>query len=921
MIPQFAPDNIIRIDYNIIKNKDIFALKIIGAHNEQPIPYKEDVYAAINDENCIYVAQSGNDTTGDGTASNPFKTLQKAFSRVTYEKIYICILDSNTYNEDLNYDAALISLADITAAENQTPMYCNHTYSFEINDTNCCFVASTGSDTTGNGSRNNPYKTIYHANGVTDKEYIIILDNETYEEKTLIFTPTVKGISADIGKRPIVKMKKYFNEDNYNLSLAFEKKFRDTNSYDNNPPLLLPMKTGYFLMVWTYDSGSPVIRYMIIDKNGNDVYGLQTKTRYEVGDQVDGVVTDNYVYIIEFTGSSDKKTYITKFNHSGTRLETRYFSSPEYGDRGIGRIGQYLILTGRYNDYDSKYLIFDENFNVIQNWTALGYNLEYGGSAYGSTILPTPDGGAIMYGRKGSGITSGCIIKIGSDYKPAGYTVIDNIRSTTMSGNVVGDKFILMYNKADGKLYVREYSAANLTIIKSETEIVSSNVPTLMYNGDLKIDTNGNYIYSGADGGYTSGNGATYIFNNDYELIKKITYTTNMGGGSGAYNKYSNTFLSLGWISSTYKLNIAGITGFNFDFIKSANKKLLIQGINFDGSSIQGYRYYINHTNTDSDSEITIKNNNFKNIVKTDDSSMPSNIIYSNAKNIIYTNNLFVENDNVITSNTQNGVVTINHNIFAYNGNNTAKYAIECDATGTTFEINHNDFIYNYGSIKINNNSTDIVLKNNILYQNPAGIYLGNSGVTLFNSINIDAYTNLALDTTVLAANPLYHDVGLQDRNNIDLNLKNRLIGYSLDSPAIRIADDSTNAGSKLCLYIGTNETYQQVTLPKPNTIKINYAAINPTVNIKTAYATREGNYYEIIMLWNSLLNEDVEKILNIYSATNYKIKVYYNPITAPTIYEIYSLVYDTGINLSSVYSLMDDIGRVNVQLKMIRRG
>lgn len=95
-------------------------LYLIGTSNE--ITY--DQLESHTDENSVYVSWAGSDdTSADGTSSNPYRTLQYAKDMMTSDQTIITILDSNYYYTgdaiDLYFDLDGITLQ---GAEGQTPI-------------------------------------------------------------------------------------------------------------------------------------------------------------------------------------------------------------------------------------------------------------------------------------------------------------------------------------------------------------------------------------------------------------------------------------------------------------------------------------------------------------------------------------------------------------------------------------------------------------------------------------------------------------------------------------------------------------------------------------------------------------------------------------------------------------------------------
>lgn len=915
----FAPDTTIKIDYNIVKQKDIFILNQVGVH--EPYEFEREDDGITNDNNCIYVDYTNGNDNNSGNSTNPVKTLSKAVTLINDEKIYIKILDEYHYNEELQYNDALLNLVDIYKNTVNNPKLSNIQYDVEIYNDNCIFVSGNGDDANGDGTITNPYKTINKANQqiTATKNYIIINDSEQYEEKYIICNSNLKGIYANKGCIPTVTMQQYFTSENYEATKDFEKNLYSASTYDEPPKGLLKLKSGYFLIFWYYSGNPHGIYWKVLDKNGTDLYGTKSVTNTNFLQRLYATVTDNYVYITAWSGSTTSNFYVLQLNHLGNYLRMFTYTSSAYGNQKIGRIKDYIYITKR--DTTSKFLVIDENGNLINNWTS--FNYVFSDEDYSQTYdLRTSDNGTIHISRIDTSTIG--IDKINNNYTVTAIGTITGINSGSYGAVIKDNKLIVIYSKNDGKLYCREYDTITGSLLKNETAFVLSGVAVNTLYSGTDLDYYGNIIYStsGQISNSRTNAGETYIINKEYELITKFTYSAHMGGCYGVFNKVNSIFMSLGYnyYGSPKTLNISALKDFQFNFIMNTNAQLSLKGIKFNSNNLQGYNNFIKYIPS-VDGLLSIDHCDFWNIQQVEENNVISaKAIYTTAKNILIKNNKFINNDICIKILTTDGNIEIKNNIFAYNGVEKGVYAIESDALNTEQVYNHNDFLYNYGTIKLLNNNDDVQIKNSIFYMNTNGVDAQNTGIVVENSIYSDTITNASLDATVLNSNPLYINLGIQDKQTIDLNLKTKMTGYSLDTPAYKLADDNTNAGSIICIYIGEKYEYTTITLPKPFAIDISYKSINPTLNIKTNYVTREGLYYEIYLKWETLLNEDVEKIINMYKSESSKIKVYYNPITKPEEFDMYTLVYDTDISLGSIYSLMQDIGRSNIVIHIIRK-
>jgi parallel beta-helix repeat protein len=109
-------DNYLKFEHSEINNSTADDNTLIGAtkSTDRTLDFTPD------DTNSVYVSKAGNDTTGDGTAANPYLTIKQANTAVTATKCNIVIADSGTYVEDvIDIDT---DCARIVAAVGFTPI-------------------------------------------------------------------------------------------------------------------------------------------------------------------------------------------------------------------------------------------------------------------------------------------------------------------------------------------------------------------------------------------------------------------------------------------------------------------------------------------------------------------------------------------------------------------------------------------------------------------------------------------------------------------------------------------------------------------------------------------------------------------------------------------------------------------------------
>ena len=91
---EYYNDNCIRLDYDPILHKTINYNNVVGPTKDL---IKRTLDIVVSDENCVFVRKDGNDSTGNGTSSDPVATIQKANTLITSTKNIILIDDSGDY--------------------------------------------------------------------------------------------------------------------------------------------------------------------------------------------------------------------------------------------------------------------------------------------------------------------------------------------------------------------------------------------------------------------------------------------------------------------------------------------------------------------------------------------------------------------------------------------------------------------------------------------------------------------------------------------------------------------------------------------------------------------------------------------------------------------------------------------------------
>lgn len=266
---------------------------------------------------------------------------------------------------------------------------------------------------------------------------------------------------------------------------------------------------------------------------------------------------------------------------------------------------------------------------------------------------------------------------------------------------------------------------------------------------------------------------------------------------------------------------------------------------------------------------------------------------------------------------TGTGTVTLNNCLITTQGASaTTIVANYCQLIGVytkyaliatnSIHANHCDFVSCYGAAS----APTVIITNSIVYR-PAAAQLSATTYTYTN--NCDTATPLAGEQYCVHSNPLYINDGIINPALQDLNLRMRILGYITDSDAAGIASDGYNAGSLLVTYDNVGFSYKKARLEKDRWgIKREIDIVGEVKLEKKdgSDATYKDALKEVVTIkWRAMTLDDFEKILDIIKAPKSRVRVYFNPITRPTEYYTYTIVYgktpasvDDSIYFSSRY-------------------
>ena len=248
--------------------------------------------------------------------------------------------------------------------------------------------------------------------------------------------------------------------------------------------------------------------------------------------------------------------------------------------------------------------------------------------------------------------------------------------------------------------------------------------------------------------------------------------------------------------------------------------------------------------------------------------------------------------------------------------------AIEIDGNGTSIILDHNTFFNCYAGILLTNNDGNEIIKNSIFHETV--VYDVKCGTTLIITYcdQTGTLTGCTADANTLLINPRFKNLGIDYTINLDLNLKSEALGDDYTSPAIGNASDSKDMGAYDRSIAYSADTYSTIYIQKPDIIDIQYNAVNNSRNTNldgTVRTYKDGAIKELSLKWTGILNENYNELLTFWYSHAGTVKVYLDPTTNPTEYEVYYLDYK-NINGSPKKSpLLSKTGVSDVEIILVK--
>jgi len=790
----------------------------------------------------------------------------------------------------LDYNPVLDAQIDYLNAVGATDSLTLRTLDFTPADANTIFVAKTGSDSTGTGTQANPVLTIKKAESLitATKVNIVILDDGVYEEESIAFDTNCVNIAAAIGEKPTVTSKLADNINYYIETIKDSTAFSATGGTQYRRIRTSGLSNGNLLYV--YNNGESVAAsqrswFIITDKDGNIVSAETSIATSNAG--LPHVCALVGYFIVAWRNSSSNTLNIHVYDNSGIVVYSESSIGCNINCGGVGPFALYddtnevSLYSDRfvviyYNGSSTYFVVKDVEGTTHISSTALTSSSN---SGYGS-IIPRPKGGFI-WGFTDSSCVWGVIDQTGTSLHSASFE--SGAKSCNIAVNKLDDDLITFaYTTSGNNLYIVEYSLTTYAITKSAVLLLSP----IAYAHSINTFGNGNIVIVTQYGTIID----VIVLDSEWtELLHETdTFTSS---GMAWYNEYSER-LSICWInySSPYipKFKIKG--GFLSDWWVFSGS------ITLNGLTLTGEEKYVRRFLYSSAGNLISKWCTFEDIRRVDYNENDRYPLYVceavvTAAEIL---NCQVFNNNAGFKITSNSVL-VQWNQFFKQLLNSAVYVI---GAGSGIIVNHNDFLYNYICVELEDNNGSEVLKNNIYHTSLLYSIKAETAVSYTNSVENAVSFNATAGAQVIRSNPHYINDGYVSLALMDLILKSRELGYKFDSPALRIGDDLKNAGSVEYEISGGSLTWTTITVEKDVNGGVELYE-DPVGNIETTYRDGDVDTYvdgftEVLRLkWRVSVMSDFLKLWALYHCGKNTVRVYLDPVSDPGVYGTYKLVYE----------------------------
>lgn len=851
-----------KLDYDPQNNKFGFQKNTIGASGSVSISVATITYT---DSNSIFVSDTtGNDSTGDGTQSTPYKTILKGIDSCTSTKIYVIVLDSVLYSEELDsFDNDYFS--GLYAATAQTPTLSLRVLDYTPSDGNTIYVSKSGNDANA-GTAALPKLTINGTTGATSavtagKPNILIADSGTYIEEGWEFTGNIKNLRAALGETPIVTLTE--NEDYFSTSQQISDTNLSVSNYILRHDGTCSLSNGKIFIVNTV-TGPNAFFYILNEDYTFSNTGTNFKT-LGFGTDCETLSSDNVILVYADTSDGYKGKYqIVDSSGNSVKAETIFvnkavatvsvgaWAGPSVSIlKGFGPSGQDYAVFAYTDTTDSdkgKYTVIDlTDDSIIKAETTFHTGATDG---IGVSVSDDKDYVAITFGRDSD--YSGRYVLL----ETSGWT--ETVSSTEFETDVYMSDCCFLKNNL-------------LNIIHSDNPNFGSSATT--FYQVIEPLSNTNIIAK------------TQLYNEEMEVATTMTLS---GDIFLLYSGWAGFALAGLMHYQTYRTD---------QYLMEISTDAIFNGITFDATNKEYMSKYILGNSAKIDmswctfDEINSSTTNQESwcIYSDDEVNADHCSLHDSQKGIYQESNLSIIEDNEF-----------------YRINDD--YAVHIKGTAASsgdITVEHNTFFDNYSALRLeDNHGTNEIVKNNILHDNSVYDINATTAMSFTYSTYTGTLNNASAGASVVKSNPLFINEGSLDPDDTDLQIKLRVLGYPTDSPAYLLADDTApdrDAGSWNVTPIGAITTWTEITIEKPSSgISVKHDFIGSIVTRKKD-GDLESDYDDVMEIveftFKGLLNADWTSLMDMLTCGNNEVRLYPDPDTNPNSYNVYKIVYE---NVSS---------------------
>ncbi len=735
-------------------------------------------------------------------------------------------------------------------------------------NSNVVAISSTGSDDTGSGTLESPYATINHAKDQCDasKQYVYILDSETYEEEGFELTGNFKGVLAKIGETPTVK----FTTNNTFVESLITVDARVNNADNLRASVLLSdTELLYLKVVYNVPDGVFIQR-----KSVNVESGAEIKTAVNI---TDGYAVDAYmdIELIDSTKllvvyerrSADTLTYYLHYKVINISDGSDYIAqqtiasqSSAYYNIGCCMINDTDFVMTFKDGTDNKtkyYIIYYVSGSVEKSITTiLNFN--------NLPLLP------VFYDDL--------------------YVVLAYVDSTDSDKT----KYIV-FDPSDASIIVSAKTVLTHSVYITKPYILSNNDMVFIHNSTSPSVGTYYSIIDVPTGDYVF---PKTIFDSAVGPYTHIDIKTD-GSLVCTFGNYHKGIIQLG-----YYCKISTDAIFNGVIFDSGNYPYFYIMFKLNSAEVE-FKWC---TIKDFESQITYTP--FYIISGNDTANLYNTIITDCGGGIDITANAAVLQDSQF--------IRIDDD-----------YAIHIDGAASAsgdITIEHCDIFNCYAGIRLeNNNGANEIILNNIIHSiSNYGIY-ADTEVTESYGVNTATNQNVTRGSSVFLSNPLYVNEGAADPDDTDLNIKVRITGYYSDSPAKDLADDDRNAGSFNVEYIGSETTWSDFTIDKPKVFgPPRLVPVGSADNIGkdgTPASKKDAQFEELSMVFSSFSPADLENLLDMWCNNDEAtVRLYPDPTTNESDYDTWEIIRSEPIPLGPEFWKFQDLGGQEFPLTLRRK-